>query len=259
MHRVTCIGTVSGPAQTANHGAHIVGIDHEAGCAVRLVYVFEYPLALMLHSAGFAATQRTMKVAGTRGASEGGCVFDAETSAGGYLYSSGGDLYQSCQPVGSCEDIALAARGKDAPAACGDDVFERLLERCRVVEGTMKRDLKRCSQVDQGARAFDVYCAVGVQDAEDEAAGSEGTGVQEIFAHQRELIVGVEKVAAPGPQQDVHREPAALHCCAYQAVAWCEAAFAERGAEFNAIGSAFARGEASLDALCTKFEDDLAH
>jgi hypothetical protein len=57
----------------------------------------------------------------------------------------------------------------------------------------------------------------------------------------------------------MHGESAAQNRFARQTVAWRETAFAEGGAEFDAIGSPFARGEASLDTLCTKFEDNLAH
>jgi hypothetical protein len=57
----------------------------------------------------------------------------------------------------------------------------------------------------------------------------------------------------------VHGESAALNRCARQTVTWREAAFAEGGAQFNAIGSPFARGEASLNTLCTELEDNLAH
>jgi hypothetical protein len=57
----------------------------------------------------------------------------------------------------------------------------------------------------------------------------------------------------------MHGESAAQNRCARKTVARREAAIAESGAEFDTIGSPFARGEASLDALCTEFEDNLAH
>jgi hypothetical protein len=55
------------------------------------------------------------------------------------------------------------------------------------------------------------------------------------------------------------RESAAQNRFARQTVAWRETAFVEGSAEFDTIGSSFARGEAGLDTLCTKFEDNLAH
>jgi len=123
----------------------------------------------------------------------------------------------------------------------------------------MKGDLKRCSEINELACALNVHGAVGAEDAEDEAAGSKGAGVEEIFAHEVELVVGVEEVAPTRPQEDMNRQPAALNRCTGETVAWREAAFAKSGAEFNPIGSPFARGEASLDTLSTEFEDNLAH
>src|ERR1700733_1743181 len=200
-----------------------------------------------------------MKVAGACGASEGRCVLDAEATTGGDLDSSGSKFDQPCQPVGPSQDIPFATRGQHTPAACGDDIFENLIERDSVIEGTMKRDFERCSQIHKLARAFNVDRAVGAQDAKDEALGSKGARMKEIFAHQGELVVRVEKVAASRPQQDVHGESAALNRRARQPVTRRQAAFAEGCAEFDAIGSAFACGEASLDTLCTKLEDNLAH
>jgi hypothetical protein len=83
--------------------------------------------------------------------------------------------------------------------------------------------------------------------------------MKEVFAHKGELVVGVEEVAASGTQQDMHRESAALDRRSYEAVARCEASFAEGGAKFDAVRSAFARGKASLDTLRTELEDNLAH
>jgi hypothetical protein len=249
----------SGAAQAANHGANVIRVHHEAGCAIRLVYIFKYPLTLVLHSAGFAAAKRTMKVAGTCGASEGRCVLDAETSPSCDLNPSSSEFHQPRQPLGSSQHIPLAARGQDTPAASGDDVFESLIKRGSVIEGTMKGDFEWCSQGDKLPRTFNVHRAIGAKDAEDEAAGPKAARMQKILAHHGELVVRVEKVAASRPQEDMHGESAAQNRFTRETVARREAAFAERGAEFDAIRSTFACGEASLDTLCTKFEDNLAH
>lgn len=190
----------SGAAKTADHGPDVSGVHHEKGSAIDLVCVLEYPKTLMLHPAGFAAAQRTMKVAGACGASEGRCVLDAETSTGSDLNSSGSKFYQPRQPVSSGQDIAFATRGEDTPAPCRDDVFESLLERGGVVECTMKGDFKWRSQIDELACAFNVHRAVGAEDAENEATGSESASVEEIFTHECELVIRVEEVAASRPQ-----------------------------------------------------------
>jgi hypothetical protein len=191
---------VSGAAKAANHGPDVIRVHHNTGRAIELICVFEYPSALVLHPAGFAAAQRTMKVAGACGASEGRCVLDAETSTGGDLNSSGSEFNQPRQPVRSGQDITFATRGKDTSAARGDNVFESLLERGGVVEGTMKGDFKRRSQIDELACAFNVHRAVGAEDAENEATGSESASVEEIFTHECELVIRVEEVAASRPQ-----------------------------------------------------------
>ena len=123
----------------------------------------------------------------------------------------------------------------------------------------MEGNFERRSQIDEFACAFNVHRAFWPEDAENEAAGSKSARVEEIFTHEGKFVVSIKEVAASRPQEDVYREAAALNRCAYQTVAWREAAFAERCAKFDAIRSTFARGEASLDALCTKFEDNLAH
>jgi hypothetical protein len=78
----------SGAAQAADHGSDIVRVYHEAGYAVGLIYVLKDALTLVLHPAGLAAAQRTMKVAGASGAGEGCCVLDAQTATGCDLNSS---------------------------------------------------------------------------------------------------------------------------------------------------------------------------
>jgi hypothetical protein len=123
----------------------------------------------------------------------------------------------------------------------------------------MKGDFKWCSQIDKLARAFLVYGAIGTEDAENEATGSERARVEEIFTHESELILCIEEVAASRPQENMHGKPATLNRCVCKTVAWRKATFAEGGAEFDAVSSPFACGEASLNTLCTEFEDNLAH
>jgi len=103
-------------------------MHHGAGCAIELVCVLKYPMTLVLHSAGFAAAQRPVKVVGECGASEGRCILDAETSSSSDLNSSSSKFYQTREPVRSSEDVAFAARGEDTSAACGDDIFESILK-----------------------------------------------------------------------------------------------------------------------------------
>jgi hypothetical protein len=253
------VSELSGAAQAANHGPNVIRVHHEAGCAIRLVHVLKHPLTLVLHPAGFTVAKRTMKVAGACGASESRCVLDPETSTSSDLNPSCSEFHQSRQPVGASQHIPLAARGQDTPAAGGDDVFESLIKRGSVIEGTMKGDFEWRSQGHKLARPFNVHRAIGAKDAEDEAAGPEATRMQKILAHHGELVVRVEKVAAARPQEDMHGESTAQNRFTRETVARREAAFAERCAELDAIRSTFARGEASLDTLCTKFEDNLAH
>jgi hypothetical protein len=259
MLRALLESELSGVAQAANHGANVIRVNHKAGCAIRLVYVLKYPLTLVLHPAGFTAAQRTMKVAGACSPSERRRVLDAETSTSSDLNPSGSEFHQPRQPVSSGQHIPFAARGQDTPAACSDDIFESLIERGGVIEGTMKGDFEGCSQFDKLARTFNVHRAIGAENSENEAAGLEAARVQKVLAHHGELVVRVEKVAASRPQEHMHGESAAQNRFTRETVAWREAAFAERGAQFDAIRSTFARGEASLDTLCTKFEDNLAH
>jgi hypothetical protein len=250
---------LSGAAQAANHGADVVNIHHKTRCAIELVCVFKYPMTLVLHPAGFAASQRPMKVAGECGASDVGRVLEAETSASGDLNSSGSEFYQPCQPVSPRQNIAFPAGGEDASATCSDDVFKSPLKRHSVVECTMKGDFKWCSQIDELACAFHIHGAIGAKDTEDKAAGSERACVEEILAHESKLVLRIKEVAATRPQENMHGKAATLNRCVYKTVAWRESAFTEGGAEFDAVGSSFACGEAGLDTLCTEFEDNLAH
>src|ERR1700722_1300617 len=195
------VSELSGAAQAADHRANVIRVHHEAGCAINLVHVLKHPLTLVLHPAGFTAARQTIKVAGAGGASEGRCVLDAETSTGCDLNPSCSEFHQPRQPVGAGQHIPLAARGQDTPAAGGDDVFESLIKRGSVIEGTMKGDFEWCSQRDKLPRPFNVHRAIGAKDAEDEAAGPEATRMQKILAHHGELVVRIEKVAASRPQE----------------------------------------------------------
>jgi hypothetical protein len=54
-------------------------------------------------------------------------------------------------------------------------------------------------------------------------------------------------------------ETAAKNRCVRKSVTRRKSAFAEGGAEFDAIGATFARGEAGLKTLGTEFEGNLPH
>jgi hypothetical protein len=45
---------LSGTPQTPNHGANVIRVHYKTRRAIELVRVFEYPLTLVLHPAGFA-------------------------------------------------------------------------------------------------------------------------------------------------------------------------------------------------------------
>jgi hypothetical protein len=123
----------------------------------------------------------------------------------------------------------------------------------------MKGDLEWCSEFNEFACAFHVHCAVGSKDPKDKAAGSKTVRVKEILPHQGELIVRVVEVTASRSQQDVNGEAAMKNRSTRETMTRRKPPFAEGGAKLNAVGTAFARGEAGLKSLCTEFEDDFAH
>jgi hypothetical protein len=67
------------------------------------------------------------------------------------------------------------------------------------------------------------------------------------------------EVTASWSQQDVNGEVAMNDRSTRETMTRRKPPFAKGGAKLNAIGTAFARGEAGLKTLCTEFEDDFAH
>jgi hypothetical protein len=123
----------------------------------------------------------------------------------------------------------------------------------------MKGDFEWRSEFDEFACAFHVHRTVGSKDPKDKAAGSKTVRVKEILPHQGELIVRVVEVTASRSQQDVNGKAAVKNRSTRETMTWRKPPFAEGSAKLNAIGTAFARGEAGLKTLCTEFEDDFAH
>lgn len=140
-----------------------------------------------------------VKVAGTGGGDEGGGAFCAETAADGDLCAATGEGDQMREMVGSAEDVWRAAGGEDAAATGADDVFEGVWQGWGAIEGTMEGDFERRCELDQMAGSLDIDGALGVEDAEGEAADAEGFAVEEIVADELELEIGVDEVAGARP------------------------------------------------------------
>ena len=140
----------------------------------------------------------------------------------------------------------------------GDDVFQRLRKESRCVEGAVKGDLHGMSELHQGASPFDVHGSIRPQHTENDTRCSQALAVEDVFAHQCNLWLGVEEVTAAGSNEDVHGKTAALDSSTDEAMAGGDAAFAEAGAELNTVGAAFFRCKTGVDCFGTEFEDHLA-
>ena len=66
----------------------------------------------------------------------------------------------------------------------------------------MEGRLEWCGHFDEGASAFHVYGAIGVENAEDDPAGSESPGVLEFFTDR--VKVGSRVVEAVGVGTENH-------------------------------------------------------
>lgn len=141
-------------------------------------------------------------------------------------------------------------------AACGDDIFQSLIQVRRGVEGAVKRRLQRSGQFDEGAGALDVDGAIGVEDTEDDSAGSELESMLKVLADGVEGGCGVVEAVGVGAQDDMDRKAALLDDRGDEVAIGGEAAYVEGGAEFDAVGSTGPGGEAGVQGFGTKFKDN---
>jgi hypothetical protein len=118
--------------------------------------------------------------------------------------------------------------------------------------------LQRSGQVDESAGAFDVYDAIGVKDTEDDSADSESLGMLKFLADRVEVGGGVVEAGCVWAQHDMDRQAASVDGFGDEFVIGSQAAYVERGAEFDAVGSALPSCEAGVQGFGTEFEDDRA-
>ena len=79
------------------------------------------------------------------------CILQPKASAGCDLDAIGSLGDQSGEHISASEDVRCAARGKDAIATCGDDIFQGLSEIRSCVEGAVEGCLQRSGQVSPGS------------------------------------------------------------------------------------------------------------
>ena len=132
----------------------------------------------------------------------------------------------------------VAASGGEHPAASGaDDRFERLPGIARHVERPVKRHLHPLGLAHELRRARLVHLSGRCQQSENHPVGSVFAGEADLFGHQRHLVVGVEKISAPGAYH--HAQPQARQApgIADQSGGRGRAAFEGSGAEFDALNA----------------------
>ena len=152
--------------------------------------------------------------------------------------------------------IRCETRSQHARDLERDEFFERLLWIAHEIERAMERDRRASGGADDRLHASAIDGAVGQQAAGDDAVGAVLQQQVEILAHDEELVLRVEEVAAPRPQ---HRDDRNAHGGAdgaQQAEARSEPAFADGAAEFDAMcarGFGFA---GAVDGIGDDFDED---
>lgn len=132
------------------------------------------------------------------------CVLQTQTAAGCDIDATRGLRDESSQDCGTGEDVGGAAGGKDAMATGGDNIFQSLSEIGCLIEGAVEGRLQWSCHLDQGASTFDVDCAIGVEDADDDSCGSEAADVLEVFADCVEVCCRVVEALVVRAQNDMH-------------------------------------------------------
>jgi hypothetical protein len=122
----------------------------------------------------------------------------------------------------------------------------------------MEGHFERGGLLGETTHAAAVYGSIGMEDACDESGDAEGAGVFEILLDEGKFGLGVDEVSSAWAKDCVYGQVALEDCGGGESVAWRETAFAQCRAEFDAIRSAFASGDARVEALRTYLEYDPA-
>jgi hypothetical protein len=118
----------------------------------------------------------------------------------------------------------------------------------------MKRSLHGARRGHKFAGALHIHQAIGGEDAKDYAGRAHRARLDDILVHYVEFIRGVAKVAATGPDHHKHIDGDRGADGAQQAGAGRDAAFAEGGAQFNALRSAGLSCDRRLHRIDTDFK-----
>ncbi len=247
-------------------------------CIVRLAQVVDYcaygrrfnhigqPIRVLalIYRAGVETcirptAQRAMKLMCARKSRQRGGVLYAEAAPHGDSDSILCLSNQRAQRGCGVYEVSVAARREDSVCAGCNDIFECFTQgRCNV-KGAMEGYLHRRGQGDELTGRLYIDAPVLLEKSEDDSGCTELPGVQDVIGDDVQLGLSVEKVSAPWTDEDVDGELAVLDCALKEGVAGSESAFAEGGAEFDAVGTAIASCKAGSQGLGAEFKDDLVH
>jgi len=168
----------------------------------------------------------------------------------------GGQLAEAAHDWYRVFYFLCTARREHAIEAEGDDVFERLREIARHVEGAMEGCFHRASKSEKFRVAPPVDRPIFIEDAEDDAIGAQGLGSRDIVLHGSEFAIGVDEVAPARTDHNEEIDGDEVADSGNHARAGRESVFVERSAEFDALGALAGRDLGRFDAVDADFERD---
>lgn len=181
--------------------------------------------------------------------SEDGCVLHGDTAARSNTNASFGLLCQRFQHVPSLGDSGFAARGKNAVASQIDQSLQSGALVLQHVKCAMEREASSLGCLSQYGRPARINASFPGEQSHYNTRSSRGQGILKVGEQHAELGIAVDEVAAAWPQQDVHRKCHRRKCLPQEAATGRDAAFAQGGAQFNAVCATSLRRLACLQRL----------
>ena len=204
----------------------------------------------------FYLTQRAVEMLRARYAGKLVCVFDPQAATDRNLDSARRLLYQPSERCCTGNYVLFAACCEDTFATSRDRIFERLLERKRVVEGAIEGDLQGCGQVYQLSRPLNINGCVCMQDPQHNSAHAHRFEVKQVLFHDGEFCIRILKIARPRPHQDMDRQFAEIEHNSHQAVAGRQTIFYQRRAQLDPVRPTLLPSDACLNTLGTQLKND---
>nr|WP_263373593.1 hypothetical protein [Granulicella aggregans] len=116
-----------------------------------------------------------------------------------------------------------------------NDILQGGVRIARHIDGPMKRNFHRSSQIDQLPRSFQIDIAAPGQKTKDHPVSIALGSLEDVLAHDFKLLLGVQEVASARSNHYVESNVDGLPYGADQADAWGKPSFRECAAQLHSL------------------------